>query len=206
MDGLSTVSYFGSNITTLALQALVLVRLGGNAVDVGWVSSARWLPYAALGLLAGTMVDRVHRKHIVVAADIGRGLLLSVLFVMAATHLLTFPVLLGLIVVFGTLSLAHDIANQSTLAQFVPRDLLPRANARLDQSASVAQSSGPAVAGTIIAVLGVPFAFLIDAVTFLFSGALMASVTYPAPARSQAPDALVAQIRQGLAGFIGTRP
>lgn len=44
----STGSYFGSNITTLALQVLVLVRLGGNAVDVGWVSSARWLPYAAL--------------------------------------------------------------------------------------------------------------------------------------------------------------
>lgn len=194
----STVSYFGSNITTLALQVLVLVRLGGNAVDVGWVSSARWLPYAALGLLAGTMVDRVNRKHVVVAADIGRGLLLSVLCVMAATHLLTFPVLLGLILGFGTLSLAHDVANQATLAQFVPRDLLTRANARLDQSAAVAQASGPAVAGTIIAVLGVPFAFLIDAVTFLFSGAMMASVTYPPTARSHGPEAWATQISQGL--------
>lgn len=85
----STVSFFGSNITTLALQVLVLVGLGGNALDVGWISSARWLPYAVFGLLAGTLVDLVNRKHIVVVADIGRSLLLSFLCVMVAIHHLT---------------------------------------------------------------------------------------------------------------------
>lgn len=82
--------------------------------------------------------------------------------------------------IFGILSLVHDSADQSTLPQLMPRDLLTRANARLDQSAAVAQASGPSVVRTIIAVLGVPYAFLIGAVTFLFSGLMMASISYRA--------------------------
>lgn len=42
------VSGFGSAITLLALQTLVVVTLQGGAVEVGWLSSARWLPYLVL--------------------------------------------------------------------------------------------------------------------------------------------------------------
>lgn len=105
---------------------------------------------------------------------------------------------MGIVIVFGTLSLAHDVADQSILPQFVPRNLLTRANARLDQSTTVAQASGPAVAGTIIAILGVPFAFLIDAITFLFSGTMMASVAYPPSPRSRPKESWTTQIREGL--------
>lgn len=100
---------------------------------------------------------------------------------MVATHHLISLILLGLIVIFGIFSLVHDVADQSILPQLVPRDLLNRANARLDQCTAVAQASGPSVAGTIIAVLGVPYAFLIGAVTFLFSGMMMVSITFPLP-------------------------
>jgi len=48
-----TVSSFGTYITFLALQVLILVTLHGNAQDVGWVNSCRWLPYLLFGLLAG---------------------------------------------------------------------------------------------------------------------------------------------------------
>lgn len=49
----STTSSFGTYITTLALQVLVVGNMGGSAVDVGWVSASRWLPYVLLGLIAG---------------------------------------------------------------------------------------------------------------------------------------------------------
>ena len=45
------VSGFGSAVTGLALQTLVVVTLGGTAVQVGWLNAATWLPYLVLGLV-----------------------------------------------------------------------------------------------------------------------------------------------------------
>ena len=56
------VAGFGSAVTVLALQTLVVVTLQGSAVQVGWLNSARWLPYLVLGLVVGALVDRVRRR------------------------------------------------------------------------------------------------------------------------------------------------
>ena len=48
----STISYFGTYITTL-LQVLVVVNLEGSTVDVGWINSSRWLPYVLLIVAEG---------------------------------------------------------------------------------------------------------------------------------------------------------
>jgi hypothetical protein len=41
----ATVSGFGTYVTTLAIQVLVVVTLHQGAAGVGLVSAARWLPY-----------------------------------------------------------------------------------------------------------------------------------------------------------------
>ncbi|MGH3447209.1 MAG: hypothetical protein ACRDP4_06260, partial [Nocardioidaceae bacterium] len=51
------VSSFGTYVTLLALQTLVVLTLDGTAQDVGWLNSARWLPYLVLGLVVGALVD-----------------------------------------------------------------------------------------------------------------------------------------------------
>ena len=72
-----TVSGLGSHVTTIALQVLVVVTLHGTASDVGLLNGARWLPYLVLGLVVGALVDRRPRKPVLVATDLGRGLLLG---------------------------------------------------------------------------------------------------------------------------------
>jgi tRNA A37 threonylcarbamoyltransferase TsaD len=66
-------------------------------------------------------------------------------------------------IVFGSASLANDAASQSLLPRLVPPRLLTRANARLDQSDAVAQTSGPALAGGLVSLLTAPWAVLVDA-------------------------------------------
>lgn len=61
-----TVSEFGSYITTIALQVLVVVTLHGSAADVGSLNASRWLPYLLLGLIVGALVDRRRRQPILV--------------------------------------------------------------------------------------------------------------------------------------------
>ena len=54
----NAVSGFGTYITLLVLQMLVVLSLHGSAADVGWMSSARWLPYLVVGIVVGALVDR----------------------------------------------------------------------------------------------------------------------------------------------------
>lgn len=72
----ATVSGFGTYVTTLAIQVLVVITLHEGAAGVGLVSSARWLPYLLFGLMAGVLVDRSRRRPLLVTTDLGRGALL----------------------------------------------------------------------------------------------------------------------------------
>jgi MFS family permease len=65
----ATVSSFGTYITTLAIQVLVVLTLGGGAAEVGLVSAARWLPYLLFGVFVGVFVDRARRRPILVTTD-----------------------------------------------------------------------------------------------------------------------------------------
>ena len=58
----STVSDFGTPITTLAIQILVVVNLEASATELGVVNATRWVPYLAFGLFAGVLADRVRHR------------------------------------------------------------------------------------------------------------------------------------------------
>jgi MFS family permease len=196
------VSGMGTAITSLSLQTLVLVTLGGGAAQVGWLNSARWLPYLLLGLVVGALVDRVRRRPVMIATDLARAALLGLIPLAWALDVLTFPLLLVVVLLFGTVSLVNDAASLSFVPRLVPRHELQRAHSRLDRADAVAQTGGPALAGALIRVLGAPLAVLVDALTYLFSAAMVASlkdVAEPPAARPAQVGArgLAREIRDG---------
>ncbi|MGI8578260.1 MAG: MFS transporter [Nocardioidaceae bacterium] len=177
----ATVSGFGTYVTTLAIQVLVVVILHEGAAGVGLVSAARWLPYLLFGLIAGVLVDRSRRRPLLVTTDLGRGVLLIGIPLLALTHHLTILVLMAFMVVFGAMSLVNDAASQSFVPRLVPAKLLTPAHARLDQSDAVAQTSGPALAGGLVSLLTAPWAVLVDAASYLVSGLLLLRVQVVEP-------------------------
>lgn len=204
----ATVSDFGTHITILALQVLVVVTLDGTPTDVGLVSAARWAPYLVLGIVAGVLADRMRRRPVLVWTDLGRGVLLGAIPLLAWAGQLTVPLLAALLVGFGTLSLLHDASHQSFPPRIVPRPLLARANARLHQSDAAAQTSGPVVAGGLVSWLGAPLAVLVDAASFVVSAVLTALVRAPDP-RPVAPPlrlrVLAGEALDGLRWVYGHR-
>jgi MFS family permease len=92
----STVSDFGTPITTLAIQGLVVTTLSGSAAEVGLVNAARWLPYLLFGVLVGALADRARRKPLLVGSDLGRAALLCAVPLLARPGLLTLPTLAAL--------------------------------------------------------------------------------------------------------------
>ena len=178
----STISGFGSYVTNLAIGVLIVLTTHGGAADVGLVNAARWFPYLLLGLVAGVLVDRARRRPLLVATDLGRGILLFAVPLLAVTHSLHIVWLMVLMALFGLMSLVNDAAFQSFVPRLVPPRLLTSAHARLDQSDAVAQTSGPALAGALISLVGAPVAVLVDAVSYLVSGLLLWRVTVTEPA------------------------
>jgi MFS family permease len=160
------------------------LTLNEGAGGVGLVNAARWLPYMLFGIVVGVLVDRSRRRPLLVSTDLGRGLLLMGVPVLALTHQLSIGVLMGFMAVFGLMSLIHDAAFQSFLPRVVPSSLLISANARLDQSDAVAQTSGPALAGGLVSLLSAPWAVLVDAASYLISGLVLLRVPVLEPPRS----------------------
>src|SRR5690348_14252680 len=85
-------------------------------------------------------------------------------------------------VLFGLMSPFNDAAAQSFLPRLVPAGQLTAANARLDQSDAVSQTSGPALAGGLVSLLTAPWAVLVDAASYLVSGLLLLRIRIAEPA------------------------
>ncbi|MER7199021.1 MFS transporter [Streptomyces sp. CB01635] len=196
----SAVSAFGSQVTGLALQILTAVALSASATEVGIVNAARWLPYLLFGLVAGVVVDRRPRKPMMVTTDLGRAVLLGAIPVLYALDQLTVPTLCLFVFAFGALSLLFDAANQSYVPQLVPKELLNSGYARMEQAGAVAGSTGPLIGGVLIKIMGAPLAVLVDAVTYLMSALLLASVKAPDPVPDGgARRSLGSELREGVA-------
>src|SRR3990170_2409307 len=97
-----SVSTLGSYVTSLALSAIVVLTLDGTAQEVGWLNSARWLPYLVLGLVVGALVDRARRRPVMIITDLTRAVLLCLIPLAWGLDLLTFALLLVFVILFGT--------------------------------------------------------------------------------------------------------
>jgi MFS family permease len=202
----AAVSGFGSYVTIVAVQVLVVERLRGSATDVGLVNGARWLPYLLFGLVAGVLVDRRRRRPVLVAADFARAALLVAIPLLSWAGALSVPALMVVMIAFGTLSLGADAAAQSFVPRVVPPHLTTPANARLDQSDAAAQTAGPAIGGALVSAMGAPVAVLFDAASYLVSAFAIGSIEVAEPAPAQRHDRhFRRELAEGLRWVYGHR-
>src|SRR5687768_10477028 len=72
-----TISQIGSQVTLLALPLAAILILDASAFEVGALSSIEVAPFLLVGLPAGVWVDRLRRRPILIAGDIGRAIALA---------------------------------------------------------------------------------------------------------------------------------
>jgi MFS family permease len=176
-----TIGGFGTWVTIVAVQVLVVTTLDATPTEVGLINAVQFLPYMLFGIFAGALVDRWRRKPVLVSTALGRSVLLLTIPLLAATGMLSLPVLAVVLLAFGTLAIFADAAAQSFLPRLVPRTSLLAANARTDQSLTVAQTTGPVIGGGLVSLLGAPLAVLVDAVAYAVSSVLIARIKVPEP-------------------------
>ena len=139
------VSSLGDWIGLIAITALA-ARVGGSGAGaaVGLVLSARLIPGFFLGSVVGVLVDRWDRRRVMVACDIGRGVVLAFLpFVTTIAGLFLASLLLEL------MTLMWSPAKEASVPNIVPKEYLPTAN-----SLSLAAAYGTfPLGGALFAIL-----------------------------------------------------
>ena len=178
-----TVSNFGSWITLLTLQVIVVEYLHAGTVGLGWMNAARWLPYLLFGLILGALIDRVRRRPVMIASDLVRALLLCAIPVLWSVDLLNLGALLLIAALLGTATLVNDSASQAFVPRLIPPRSLQSAHARIDGTNAVAETAGPAIGGGLLAVIAAPFAMLVNVTTFVFSAIVVALIRVEEPKR-----------------------
>jgi len=197
-----TVSELGSQVSSLALPLLAIDRLHAGAFAIGLLTTMSTLPFLLVGLPAGAWLDRVRKRPVLIAADIGRALVLGSVPLAWALSVLTMTQLLMVSLVSGILTVFFDVAYQSYLPTLVSRERLVEGNAKLAGSMSGAQVAGPAVAGLLIDAVGAATTVLADALSFVVSFASLSAIrsreerTIRAP--GSAPTSLGHEIGEGL--------
>ncbi|GAA4851999.1 MFS transporter [Luteimicrobium xylanilyticum] len=172
----ATLSGLGSAVTTVAVPVLLVSVLHATPVQLGVVNAVQLLPYLLFGLVVGVVLDRVRRRPVLVWTSVARAAALAVVPVAWWADALSLPLVTATLFVFGLLSLVGTAASQAFLPSVVAPDRLLPANARLDQSAAVAQTGGPAAGGALVGLLGAPVALLVDAVSYLVDAVLVARI------------------------------
>jgi len=172
------VSSIGDWLYLVALLVVVYQR-SNSAALLGVVGAARVLPYVLLSVPAGIVVDRFDRRMVLLVTDIARG---TVMLGLAA--LVWFNASLVAIIALTLLAATFSTFFGPAIAAFLPS--LARDESELGPANSAWASLdnlgfviGPALAGVLIAVGGLTFAFLLNAVSF----AVVAAVLWRLPSR-----------------------
>jgi MFS family permease len=201
-----TVSQFGSQVSGIAVPLVAILTLDSSAFSVAMLGAVEMLPFLLIALPAGVWVDRLPRRPILIAGDLGRALALGSIPLAWALDVLTIWQLYVVGFVVGVFTVFFDVAYQSFLPSLVSRAQLVEGNSKLEVSRSAAQIGGPGLGGVLVGAITAPYAIVADAVSFVWSGLLVLRIRgrEERVAPTEAPN-MKRELVEGLRYILGDR-
>lgn len=169
------ITRFGDSIDALAFAWMVYEVTGDRSwsalmVGLNMLPSILFMPFA------GVLVERFDKRKVMVAADIGRATLVSVVAALYMMGMVT-PVILALsTLLMSTFEAFRIPAGLALYPKIVPREKYTLATSFSKSVGSIAEMVGAGAFGVILAALGLEAAMLINAGTFVISALLVASI------------------------------
>jgi MFS family permease len=203
-----TISVLGTQISQLALPLVAILVLDASTFEVAALSTFEFLPFILFTLPAGVWVDRMRRRPILIAGDLGRAVLLLTIPGAYVADVLTLAQLFVVGFLVGICTVFFDVAYQSYLPSLVERDHIIEGNSKLEISRSAAQLSGPGLSGALVELFTAPYAILVDGLSYLGSALFLfrikTSEAAPRPERSEAErTSMWVELKEGLRFVLG---
>ena len=183
------ISLIGDQFYLIALPWLVL-QMTGDSLAVGTVLAVAGIPRALFMLIGGALTDRFSARALMLASNLFRFGLVTILAVLVAFNLVQLWMVYLLALAFGLADAFFYPAQSAIVPKLVDENQLPSANGIVHATAQLSLLLGPVLAGWLVATMGssagsgtdvvnmsgIAIAFGIDSITFLVSAFTLAFI------------------------------
>ncbi len=192
-----SISNSGNWLTSIALTLLVL-RLTGSGIAVGWLAACQYGPILLLSPWGGAFADRSDKRRLLFVTQ-GLEMAQSIgLAVLAFQPHPSWLALYTLAIAGGVILSLDNPLRRSFVTEMVPQEDRQNAVVLYSMIVNLSRIFGPALAGVLVTTLGYGWCFTVDAVTYLAVLACLAmmrsSELLRVPVRPRRPG----EVREGL--------
>ncbi|MGI8507269.1 MAG: MFS transporter, partial [Solirubrobacteraceae bacterium] len=195
--GGQSISLIGTWMQMTA-QAWLVLSLTHSSTWLGVVIALQTLPVLVLGPYGGVIADRVDKRKLMIALQSVVGLLALTLGLLTVTGAVRVWEIGALAALLGLNNAFENPARQSFMLELVGPEHLRNAVSLNSVLVNVARTVGPAVAGILIATVGNGVCFLVNAGSFVFVVASLATMDRSALSPSKPMPRAGGQLREGL--------
>ncbi len=192
----TTIFVLGASAFPIAL-AVTIIDQGGNASTLGLILGSRILASVLGAPFAGVWTDRLPRKHVMVAADMFRAVIVfSMVFFSSPSvphiYLALAVFLVGVGDAFGA------AAAGAIMPSLVPDEKLPAANVARNIVVRTSTIIGPGIGGVSVALIGGRLTFLFTAFTFAFGTYFLVKIKEVIKSEPKEREPFLTEMREGL--------
>ena len=180
--GGQSVSLLGDQITLIALPLVAVLALDATPAQMGYLVAAELAPNLLFSLHAGAWADRhPWKRRTMIATDVGRSLLLASLPLAYAFDALTFPHMIVVAFLIGTLAVLFQVSYSSLFVALIERERYVEASSIMNGSRALSYVAGPSIGGILVQVLSAPVALVADACSYVVSALFLRTVDATEP-------------------------
>ncbi|MDP9344069.1 MAG: MFS transporter, partial [Actinomycetota bacterium] len=186
-------------------QAWLMLQLTGSAVALGTVTALQFLPILLLGPWGGVVADRFDKRRLLVVTQTTSALLAVVLGTLVATGVVQPWMVYALAVTLGMVTLVDNPARQSFVMEMVGPEHVTNAVSLNSVVVNAGRIVGPAVAGVLIATVGIAVCFFVNGASYLAVIAGLLAMRQLELRRTPRAKRARGQLREGLRYAWSTR-
>ena len=198
------VSMSGTWMQSVA-QMWLVYTLTNSGVALGVVTALQFMPVLLAGMWGGIIADRFDKQKVLIGTQSAAAALALILGLLTAFNAVELWMIYALAFGLGCVSVVEVPTRQSFVIEMVGEDQLANAVGLNSTVFTSARVIGPALAGVVIATVGIAWCFLINAASFV---AVIGSLVKMDPnqlRRSRPVERSKGQLREGLR-YVWTTP
>jgi MFS family permease len=186
-------------------QSWLVFTVTHSATAIGFVLALQTLPVLVLAPYGGVIADRVDKRRFLIVLQSLMGVQALVLGLLAVTHAVVFWEICVLAMILGLNNCFETPTRQAFMREMVGPAHVRNAVSLNSTMVNAARAIGPAVAGLLIATVGVGVCFLVNAASFIAVVSSLTSMDTTALQPSPPAERAKGQLREGLR-YVGKEP
>lgn len=193
-----SVSSIGIWMQNIA-QPWLVYSMTDSPLLLGIVSSVQFLPLFLFSLFAGVLIDRFPKKLLFMLTQTMTAMLSLIMFILVYANIVEYWHIIVIAFLMGTVNAINLPLRQVFINELVDKECLMNAVALYSTAFNFARIIGPALAGFIMAWLGIGTCYFINGLTFLIVlGSLFFIKTKVVEEKPVVSHAVIADVKEGL--------